>query len=118
MEKALGHLKAKNVPGNFEEGKRCLRDFEKKEHTLKVGLYKLNPVYPQLESAWFQPLNLSSEKPVSKFAFKCNLYRYITAKAATNLSFLYFQEGDVENAATYADLSVHNDRYDGGGCTS
>jgi hypothetical protein len=22
-------------------------------------------------------LNLSSEKPVSKFAFKCNLYRYI-----------------------------------------
>jgi intraflagellar transport protein 88 len=62
------YIAAKNVPGNFEEGKRCLRDFEKKEHTLK-------------------------------------------AKAATNLSFLYFQEGDLENAATYADLSVHNDRY-------
>jgi hypothetical protein len=23
-----------------------------------VGLYKLNPVYPLLESAWFQPLRL------------------------------------------------------------
>jgi hypothetical protein len=32
--------------------------------------HKLNP-------AWFQPLNLSSEKLISKFAFfKCNLYRY------------------------------------------
>jgi hypothetical protein len=41
-----------------------------------VGLYKLNPDYPQLESAWFQPLNLSSEKLVSKFAFEFNLHRY------------------------------------------
>jgi hypothetical protein len=24
----------------------------------KAGLYKLNPVYSQLESAWFQPLSL------------------------------------------------------------
>jgi hypothetical protein len=23
-----------------------------------VGLYKLNPADPQIESAWFQPLNL------------------------------------------------------------
>jgi hypothetical protein len=30
-----------------------------------------------LESAWFQPLRLRSEKPVSKLAFKSNLYRYI-----------------------------------------
>jgi hypothetical protein len=44
---------------------------------LKVGLYKLNPVDPSLESAWFQPTNLSSEKLVSKFALKCNLCRYI-----------------------------------------
>jgi hypothetical protein len=29
-----------------------------------------------LKSAWFQPLSLSSEKLVSKFAFKCNLHRY------------------------------------------
>jgi hypothetical protein len=35
-----------------------------------------NPVDPQLESVWFQPL-LSNEKLVSKFAFKCNLYRYL-----------------------------------------
>jgi hypothetical protein len=32
-----------------------------------------------IESAWFQPLSLSSEKLVSKFAFKCNLYRYSVA---------------------------------------
>ena len=70
MEKALGHLKAKtNVPANFEEGKRCLREFEKKEHSLK-------------------------------------------AKAATNLSFLYYQEGDLENATAYAELSVASNRYD------
>jgi hypothetical protein len=29
-----------------------------------------------LKAAWCQPLNLQSEKPVSKFAFKFNLYRY------------------------------------------
>jgi hypothetical protein len=29
-----------------------------------------------LKAAWFQPLSLSSENPVSKFAFKLNLYRY------------------------------------------
>jgi hypothetical protein len=55
-----------------------------------AGLYKLNPV--QLTHSLkapdcIRPLNLSSEKPVSKyevktrfqslkFAFKCNLYRY------------------------------------------
>jgi hypothetical protein len=32
------------------------------------GLYKLIPADPQLERARFQSLNLSSEKPVSKFA--------------------------------------------------
>ena len=42
-----------------------------------VGLYKLNPVDAvALESAWFQPLNLSTEILVSKFAFKFNLYHY------------------------------------------
>jgi hypothetical protein len=39
-------------------------------------VYRLNPVDPQLESASFQPLSLSSEKLVSKFAFKFNVYRY------------------------------------------
>jgi hypothetical protein len=38
-----------------------------------AGLYKLNPVYPQLESAWFQPLRLSSENLVSNFAFQIQL---------------------------------------------
>jgi hypothetical protein len=33
-------------------------------------------VDPQLESARFQPLNLKCDILVSKFAFKCNLYRY------------------------------------------
>jgi hypothetical protein len=43
------------------------------------GLYKFNPVMTHsCESAWFlQPLSLSSEKLVSKFAFKWdNLCRY------------------------------------------
>jgi hypothetical protein len=39
----------------------------------EVGLYKLNPAVPQLESAWFQPLNLSSEKPVSSLCFQMQL---------------------------------------------
>jgi hypothetical protein len=45
-----------------------------------VGLYKLNSVYPAIESAsaWFhpQPLNLKCDILVSKSAFKCNLCRY------------------------------------------
>jgi hypothetical protein len=41
-----------------------------------VGRCTLTPPDPWLKGAWFQPLHLSSEKPVSKFAFKFNLYRY------------------------------------------
>ena len=37
--------------------------------TAKVALYKLNEVYPQLESAWFNLLSLSGENLVSNFAF-------------------------------------------------
>jgi hypothetical protein len=33
----------------------------------------------RLVSAWFQPLNLKCDILVSKYAFKCNLYRYDTA---------------------------------------
>jgi hypothetical protein len=40
----------------------------------------LSAVDIQLESAWFQPFNLSSVFLVSKFAFKFNLYRYSSAK--------------------------------------
>jgi hypothetical protein len=43
-----------------------------------AGLYKLNAVDPQLESAWFQqPLRTYEVKTrFQAFAFKCNLYRY------------------------------------------
>jgi pimeloyl-ACP methyl ester carboxylesterase len=45
---------------------------------LAVKLYKFNPVYPWLESAWFQPLSLKSENNLFQaFAFKCNVYRYM-----------------------------------------
>jgi hypothetical protein len=39
-----------------------------------VGVCNLNPVYPQLETAWFQPLNLLKyDFMISQFAaFKCN----------------------------------------------
>ena len=67
MEQALAHLRGRGA--NFEEGKRALKEFEKKEHALK-------------------------------------------ARAATNLSFLYFAEGDFENAEKYADMSVESNRYD------
>jgi hypothetical protein len=58
-------------------GKNMLR-ITRIRNQVKAGLCKWNAVHlvdPQLESAWFQPLNLSSEKLVSHFAFKCNLYR-------------------------------------------
>jgi ankyrin repeat protein len=42
-----------------------------------AGLYKLKSVDPQLESAWFQPLSLYSEKLVSNFVLKFNLCRYV-----------------------------------------
>ena len=35
----------------------------------------------------------------------------LKAKAATNLSFLYFLEGDLDQADKYADLAVRHDRY-------
>jgi hypothetical protein len=45
-----------------------------------AGLYKLNPVYPELESAWFQPWSLKFDILVSKFCFhKFNLYCYTAA---------------------------------------
>ena len=39
----------KVAPLDLQHVKRC---------NAAVGLYSLNPVDPQLESAWFQPLNL------------------------------------------------------------
>jgi hypothetical protein len=41
-----------------------------------VELYTLSPADHSLKAAWFQPLNVSGETPVSKVAFKLNLYRY------------------------------------------
>jgi hypothetical protein len=36
-------------------------------------LYKLNPVDPQLESAWFQPVNLQCDLLVSSLSFQMQL---------------------------------------------
>jgi nitrile hydratase len=47
----------------------------------EVGLCQVNAADPQLESAWFQPLNLKCDILVSKFAFKFNLYRYPEERA-------------------------------------
>jgi hypothetical protein len=41
---------------------------------------RLNPVDPQLESAWFQPLNLPIENLVSKFALLSNSTRTATPR--------------------------------------
>jgi hypothetical protein len=54
----------------------CILEAYKNGYT--VGRYKLNAVDPWLETAWFHPLNLSSDFLVSKFAFKFNLRRYTT----------------------------------------
>lgn len=37
--------------------------------------------------------------------------QHLKARAATNLSFIYFLEGDLENAERYADMAVANDKY-------
>ena len=37
--------------------------------------------------------------------------QHLKARAATNLSFIYFLEGDLDNAMEYADMAVANDRY-------
>jgi hypothetical protein len=61
----------------FREVRRALEPLHKRFAARQsVGLCELNPVDPQLESAWFQPLSLKCDILVSKFAFKCNLYRY------------------------------------------
>jgi hypothetical protein len=38
-----------------------------------------------LKDAWFQPVNLKCDLLVSKFAFKCSLYRYDTRAARWHL---------------------------------
>jgi hypothetical protein len=52
-----------------------------------VGLYRSNPVDPQLETAWFQPLSLpldpSWKTGYKLCSFKCNLYRYTAAGIET-----------------------------------
>jgi WD40 repeat protein len=55
----------------------------------EVGLYKLNSVYPQLESARFQPLNLECDVLVSNFTFKFSLHRYTEGKAGG-----FYMKGD------------------------
>jgi hypothetical protein len=46
----------------------------------------LNSVDPQLESAWFRTLILKCDVLVSNFAFKFNLYRYITGAASNGFT--------------------------------
>jgi hypothetical protein len=55
---ALGRLDLSNRPAAVEA-----------MNPVQVALYTLNAVDPQLESAWFQPLNPSSEKPIPIFSF-------------------------------------------------
>ena len=45
----------------------------------------MNPVDPQLESAWFEPLKLKCEKLVSTLCFHFNLYHYLMGIASANL---------------------------------
>ena len=78
-----------------------------------VELYKLNALDTKLESAWFQPFNLTyevHEKPVSKFAFKFNLYRY-TSDCKEQLKFLKSTKG-AELRYLDKDLRANNE------CTS
>jgi hypothetical protein len=43
----------------IKSGEVWARDKPLDSHPVSVvGRHKLNPVYPQLESAWFQPLSL------------------------------------------------------------
>jgi katanin p60 ATPase-containing subunit A1 len=56
-----------NDVAGLDQAKKLLKE---------VRVYKLNELAPQLETAWFQPLSLSSEKLVSKFSCKLVVYRY------------------------------------------
>jgi hypothetical protein len=65
-----------------------------------VGLYKLNPVDPWLERAWFQPLHVSSESLVSTSTIKCNVYRYISAQDWSEMECrMQYLEAQAEEAA-------------------
>jgi hypothetical protein len=46
----------------------------------KVGLHKETSVYPELQSPWFQPLNMKCDILVTNFAFIFNLYRCTKGK--------------------------------------
>jgi hypothetical protein len=48
-----------------------------------------------------------SSPPVQEFEKK---EPRVKARAATNLAFLYFLEGEVEHADKYSELALHNDK--------
>jgi hypothetical protein len=56
-----------------------------------VGLYRSNPVDPQLETAWFQPLSLpldpSWKTGYKLCSFKCKLCRYAAGHRASRTHF-------------------------------
>jgi hypothetical protein len=52
--------KPKNGPKKIEETEKDQKAWSDLPPNVKAGLYKLNPLDPQLETAWFQPSNLSS----------------------------------------------------------
>ena len=47
-----------------------------------MGRYKLKPVANRVESDWIQRLQLTHDKLLSSFAFKCNLHHYSSVKWA------------------------------------
>jgi hypothetical protein len=75
---ATNNFAANNAAGAWAAGAGAGTDevHEAFEKLHEVGLYTLNAIDPELESAWFQPLSLTRDILVSKFAFTFNLYRY------------------------------------------
>jgi len=57
------------------------------EGTLTVGeRCKLKPIETRIESAWLQRSKLKYDEPVSEFAFKLNLRRYMTVELFTDIA--------------------------------
>jgi hypothetical protein len=76
----------------------------------EVGLYKLNPVETySWKATWFQPLSLSGDLLVSKFAFTFKLYRYSEGGEGGDqpASVVMVDPSELPGASGYVAVAVH-----------
>lgn len=91
-------------PKDWSSGFDWVIETLKHDHELIAGEIKISKALTFLRKKQF-------DKAIDVLKSFERMDQMLKAKAATNLSFLYFLEGDVGQADKYANLAVRHDRY-------